>query len=164
MKRLFISLCLTFVLLITVSCVNKNVENHEQPTQLISSEMASLLNKNYIEKRSVIIDSIYSMKDANAIWYSLEELENYIAYAKKASKEKGVEIDGIRIYMGVYPDEEKYLEKAGMTTLFIVPTSDFKVSSGGISLQKSADSKDITGIDYLNYGSSGLPPEIIFPH
>ena len=80
------------------------------------------------------------------------------------AKEKGVEIDGIRIYMGVYPDEEKYLEKAGMTTLFIVPTSDFKVSSGGISLQKSADSKDITGIDYLNYGSSGLPPEIIFPH
>lgn len=66
--------------------------------------------------------------------------------------------------MGVYPDEEKYLEKAGMTTLFIVPTSDFKVSSGGISLQKSADSKDITGIDYLNYGSSGLPPEIIFLH
>jgi len=84
MKRLFISLCLTFVLLITVSCINKNVENHEQPTQLISSEMASLLNKNYIEKRSVIIDSIYSMKDANAIWYSLEELENYIAYAKKS--------------------------------------------------------------------------------
>ena len=106
--------------------------------------MASLLNMNYIEKRSVIIDSIYSMKDANAIWYSLEELENYIAYAKKASKEKGVEIDGIRIYMGVYPDEEKYLEKAGMTTLFIVPSSDFKVSLGGINLDKRADSHDVT--------------------
>lgn len=163
MKKLIITFSSIVLLFGTISCSEHQSEERIKPTQLISAEMASDLEKNYKKYRSTLIDSTYNMEDANAIWYSIDELENYIAYVRTQTKEKGVTMDGIRFYMGVYPSSNK--EKAGMTTIFMVPTQAANdINTGGMNYSFQGDSRDITGIEYLNYGTSGLPPYINFPH
>ena len=89
-----------------------------EPTQLISLEKARELNKNYNDTRAALHQQKLGKEDANAVWYSLQELENYIAYIKKQGVEKGYDVDGIRLYMGVYPSTDE-ASKAGYTTLFL---------------------------------------------
>lgn len=143
------------------------MKQFDEPTQLITSELALDLNKRYNEKRSGLILSNIGKEDTNAVWYSIEELENYINYIKTKGIEKGIEINGIRFYIGVYPEDGlKYKEKAGLTTIFLSPTK--KKISG--NLEKSLDANtsvevnvDVTEIEPLNYGGIGNPPKITYP-
>lgn len=131
-----------------------------EPKQLISLEKAKELNENYNETRARLHQEKMGKEDANAVWYSLEELENYIAYVKKQGAEKGYVVDGIRLYMGVYSTTEAE-SKAGYSTIFLAPTG--QQSKGG-SQQKSATNKegspDILEINAMNFGSMGNPPKL----
>ena len=143
------------------------MKQFNEPTQLITSNLALDLNKRYNEKRSGLILSDIGKEDANAVWYSIEELENYINYVKTKGVENGIEVNGIRFYIGVYPEDGvKYKEKAGLTTIFLSPTKK-KTSS---ILEKSLDvnssieiNVDVTEIEPLNYGGIGHPPRITYP-
>ncbi len=77
-----------FTFLIFQSCTDVPPK-HDAPRQLISNEEAKQLNENYNSTRHRLISSTIEKEDANAIWYSLEELENYIYYIKKEGKNKG---------------------------------------------------------------------------
>lgn len=143
------------------------MKQFDEPTQLITSDIASDLNKRYNEKRSGLILSDIGKEDANAVWYSLEELENYINYIKTKGSEKGIEVNGIRFYIGVYPEDEvKHKEKAGLTTIFLSPT---KKKSSNILERSLVDTSsveeniDVTEIEPLNYGGYGNPPKITYP-
>ena len=102
-------------------------------------------------------------EDANAVWYALTELESYIAYIKEEGKAQGYDVDGIRFYMGVYPDDED-AAVAGFSTIFLsaTGTKDTNKAEGG--LQKAAasngGSEDIHTIDAMNFGSMGNPPKL----
>lgn len=138
-----------------------------EPTQLITKELATDLNSRYIEKRSGLILSNIGKEDANAVWYSIEELENYINYVKTKGIENGIEVNGIRFYIGVYPEDGvKYKEKAGLTTIFLSPTKKRTLNV----LEKSLDDTlsievnvDVSEIEPLNYGGIGNPPRIEYP-
>lgn len=143
------------------------MKQFDEPTQLITTNIALDLNKRYNEKRSGLILSDIGKEDANAVWYSLEELENYINYIKTKGIEKGIEVDGIRFYIGVYPEDVvKYKEKAGLTTIFLSPT---KKKTSNISERSLVDTSsveeniDVTEIEPLNYGGYGNPPKITYP-
>lgn len=143
------------------------MKQYEEPTQLITNDLAIDLNKRYIEKRSGLILSDTGKEDANAVWYSIEELENYINYVKTKGIEKGIEVNGIRFYIGVYPEDGlKYKEKAGLTTIFLSPTkkrvSNDMVRSENINLSAEVNI-DATEIEPLNYGGIGHPPKITYP-
>jgi len=131
-----------------------------EPKQLISLEKARELNENYNETRARLHQEKMGKEDANAVWYSLEELENYIAYIKKLGTEKGYVVDGIRLYMGVYSDAEEH-SKAGYSTIFLSPTGQ---RSTGENQQKKAANKegssDILEINAMNFGSMGNPPKL----
>jgi len=128
-----------------------------EPTQLITLEKARELNKNYNDTRAGLHQQKLGKEDANAVWYSLQELENYIAYIKRQGIEKGFDVDGIRLYMGVYPATEE-ASKAGYTTIFLAPTGLAK------NVQKQATntggSPDILAINAMNFGSMGNPPKL----
>lgn len=133
------------------------------PKQLISTEKAKELNQNFIAQRTDLLKKAMGKEDANAIWYSLEELENYIEYIKSSGSEKGYVVDGIRFYFGVYSETEGK-GKAGYTTLFLSPTgksiSEKRVASSLLLEEETGDSQDIALIEPLNFGSMGNPPKM----
>lgn len=136
-----------------------------KPSQLITKEFARQLNSNYNNKRASLVAGKEEKEDANAIWYSLEELENYIHYIKTNGAKNGYNVDGIRFYFGVYPDDEKHGEKAGLTTLFLVPTgkkAENNTQVQSFALMKEAASSDIESLDPMNYGNIGRPPSLIY--
>lgn len=136
-----------------------------KPSQLITKEFARQLNVNYNTKKASLTSKKAQKEDANAIWYSLEELENYIHYIKTNGAKDGYNVDGIRFYFGVYPDDEKHGEKAGLTTLFLVPTgkqaetSTAKIQSFALAQEASPD---IQSLEPMNYGNIGRPPSLLY--
>jgi hypothetical protein len=146
----------------------KNIS--EKPSQLITKEFAKQLNLNYTNKKAQLTAKSSDKEDANAIWYSLEALEAYIDYIKTHGAESGYEVDGIRFYFGVYPDDEKLGEKAGLTTLFLSATgrktntdSDDNTNLvQGFAATKQAASADIQSLEPMNYGNIGRPPSLIY--
>jgi hypothetical protein len=139
-------------------------KRYAKPTQLISNEYAKELHTNYDKTRSSIIEKEIGREDSNSTWYSLKELESYIHYIKTTGKQKGYTIDGIRFYFGVYPENEKDESKAGLSTLYLVPTG----SKEQIKLQKTALSfsdtapvpQNVMALAPMNYGSIGHPPKM----
>lgn len=137
-----------------------------KPSQLISKEFARQLNVNYNSKKASLTAKKAQKEDANAIWYSLEELENYIHYIKTNGAKDGYNVDGIRFYFGVYPDDEKHGEKAGLTTLFLVPTgkktekTTAKIQT--FALVQEESSSDIPSLEPMNYGNIGRPPSLLY--
>ncbi|RZJ53789.1 MAG: hypothetical protein EOO44_07290 [Flavobacterium sp.] len=141
-----------------------------KPSQLITKEFAKQLNLNYNNKKAKLTAKSAKKEDANAIWYSLEALESYIDYIKTHGADSGYEVDGIRFYFGVYPDDEKHGEKAGLTTLFLSATGK-KTSTDsdentneiqGFVAAKQAASADIQSLEPMNYGNIGRPPSLIY--
>lgn len=131
------------------------------PKQLISTAKAKELNQNFITKRANLNKMAIGKEDANAIWYSLEELENYIEYIKSSGSEKGFVVDGIRFYFGVYSESEGK-GKAGYTTLFLSPTGKSINEKRAVELteEEAGNSQDIALIEPLNFGSMGNPPKM----
>jgi hypothetical protein len=140
----------------------------KKPTQLITREFAKKLHLNYAKTRTPIIRRIIKKEDANAIWFSLEELENYIHYIKIEGKKDGYDVNGIRFYFGVYPEEEKYQEKAGLTTLFLNATGKkIKLHTNTpevhtLALRVEESTSDIESIEPMNYGNMGRPPSLTY--
>ena len=125
--------------------------NYQRPANLISVAKGMELNENYNSKRAPVIENSIGKEDANAVWFSVEELQNYIDYIKTEGAAKGHDVDGIRFYLGVYSDNEA-ADKAGYTTLFLSPTCKVPNST--------EVAQDMTDMELLNYGSIGHPPKI----
>ncbi|MDQ6472767.1 hypothetical protein RB619_19175 [Flavobacterium sp. LHD-80] len=136
----------------------------ERPTQLITKKFAKELHTNFMKYRASIIAKYIKKEDANAVWFSVEELENYIHYIKSKGEKTGYNVNGIRIYFGVYPEEKKYAEKAGLMTVFLTATGKkIKTPKTG-EIQTFAllsdENSDISSIEPMNYGSIGRPPAL----
>jgi hypothetical protein len=132
-----------------------------EPSQLISIEKAKELHENFNATRSHLHKKAMGKEDANALWYSLETLENYIAYIKTEGEKKGYDVDGIRFYFGVYSDSEN-ADKAGHTTMFLSPTGNTKktnVTSKTVASDATI-SRDITELQPMNFGTMGNPPKM----
>ncbi|OXA78903.1 hypothetical protein SAMN05444397_10864 [Flavobacterium aquidurense] len=137
-----------------------------RPTQLITRKFATELHLNFMKYRASIIAKYIKKEDANAIWFSVEELENYIHYIKTKGEKTGYDVNGIRIYFGVYPDEKKYEEKAGLMTVFLQATGKKirKAAKEGevqtLALHMDSGEGDVSSIEPMNYGSIGRPPSL----
>lgn len=161
MKKIFTIIALAVIL---QSC-EKEEKSFENPKQLISVEEAKEMNLRYINERSQLISESLKIEDANAIWYSIEELENYIHYAKTEGAKNGYKIDGMRFYLGVYGKDPKNAEKAGLTTIFLTPTGNKLTQKAGMlnfSAAVQEKYKDVTVVKPLNYGGMGNPPKITY--
>jgi len=125
------------------------------PKGLISPDEAKTLNDAYTTRHTLISNQITKRPDNRSAWYSLQEIKDYLEYAENQAKEKGYEMDGIRIYCGAYPEED---DLPGYTTSFIVPTA-----SGSLGKDGAGGSKDLTDVDGLNMGGQGNPPQANYP-
>ena len=119
------------------------------PAGLISPSEARNLSDNWTTYRKAANDSVaYGGKDNRSSWYSIEDIEYYVNYAKDS-----LEANGIRLYLG---GNTTSYDDGGLTTIFMVPTK-----SGA---RPASPPKDIWTADALDMGGAGVPPEQGYPN
>lgn len=113
----------------------------------ISRKLAKELQENFNRKFDVKAD------DTNAVWFSIDAIEKFIEESKAKAIVNGRQVDGLRFYFGIYPEDKSFeQEKQGRTTLFVTPTNP----------GQSSQSDDDQELDVMNYGGFGKPPRIDF--
>ena len=140
------------------------------PKGLISPTEAKELNQKFIKTRSKDLNRIVKKesgnpkkKDAISSWFSLEELENYIAYVKEEATKKKITVNGLRIYFGAYSNTIKKQDKKDLSTVFFAPTTAKPATLQKSSSLEVESSSDIEDIDALNGGTVGDPPSKEYP-
>ncbi|WP_178985481.1 hypothetical protein [Winogradskyella helgolandensis] len=132
------------------------------PSGIITPEEIKTLDQAYNERYEIINDSLFKDSktgDNRSSWYKLEDIENYLAYAKQQAKENGNTLDGLRLYLGAHPDTK---EEEGLTTLLFVPTG-YKNTSEGSFISMQGGGNDLEDSDGLNAGNEGMPPRANYP-
>jgi len=133
-----------------------------KPKGVITPAQAKVLNNNWTEYRKAAVDSAARKQgrdvDNRSTWWSLDDIENYIIYAKNQSNDLGYNMTGIRVYLGVYGKSAGDSEK-GYSTMFIVPTGKkSRDEASSFNLFTLPSDGDVPEGDPLNGGSKGAPP------
>ncbi|WP_035899364.1 hypothetical protein [Leeuwenhoekiella sp. MAR_2009_132] len=159
-KQLFkIGLPITFLLAMYSSCTDNSMSMVKPPSGVISIEEAKLLDKTYTETRQRVLENALGMEESRSSWWSIEDIEAYIAYAKSQANEKGMTVQGLRIYQGAYPSNYGDRKRAGLGTLFIVPTGTSSAKEGTILINLAPiQGGDDLEIAPLNMGHARTPP------
>lgn len=118
--------------------------------KIVDTNHVDTVIKNYKRERWIHNSKRLGKEDSLSIWYSIEELEEFMQLAKTHGA------DGIRLYFGAY--DKDYSEKplyAGRQTLVLVATKQKDGENGG------ANNKDVyinteKGNSILAY-NAGLP-------
>lgn len=151
-------LCYVFLITIITSCHDQD-SYVKPPGGVISIEEAKLLDRTYTETRQSILESALGREEGRSSWWSIDELEAYIAYAKFQAEEKGMRVKGFRIYQGAYPKNYGDHKRAGSATLFIVPTGTTAKKEGTILINLAPlEGGDDLEIAPLNMGHPRNPP------
>lgn len=137
-----------------------------KPTGVITPAQAKVLNDNWTNSRKQAVDSAAGRPDNRSSWWSLEDVQNYLTYAQNQANSLGYEMDGIRVYLGVYSGNAPE-DKADYTTMFIVPTGKKLHSDSNFNLLNFSmfigGEGDIIGADGFNDGPTGYPPDAEYP-
>lgn len=129
----------------------------------IKPSEAKALNQNFIKTRSNAIDKAIGKQDNISSWFSLQDLKAYIEYVESEGVKKGIEITGIRAYLGAYAEGNPNPNKKNYTTVFFVPTKKRAPSVGAMSASSGTHDPDAEDVDGLNDGQSGIPPGAPYP-
>jgi hypothetical protein len=132
-----------------------------KPKGVISIIKAKELNKNWTDFRQAAVDSAAKKqgrnKDNRWVSWSLDDIEDYLDYAKHYSDSIKYDMTGIRVYLGVYGKNAGQTKK-DLTTMFIVPTGK-KAKSQASSLNLVLPPSDETiPVPPLNEGTGGSNP------
>lgn len=108
-----------------------------KPKGVISVDKAKALNKNWTDYREAAVDSAARKqgrnKDDRSVWWSIDDIENYIAYSKQQTDSLGYDMTGFRVYLGVY-GKNAGQSKKNLTTMFMVPTVGKSIQKAGVNL------------------------------
>jgi len=115
-----------------------------KPSKCITVQEAKDLQDNWVNSRGVSIQNTRGEEDSREVVYSVEELEEFLAYVKSESSKKGINNPGVRIYFAAYNDA-----KSTRATVFLSATD-----SG------DANSNNEYDISPFNRGGGGWPPNI----
>jgi hypothetical protein len=140
------------------------VNSLSAPKGLITPEQAKVLDVAFDLKHRIINDSLFKKStdggDNRSSWWSIADIQNYINHAENETGELGYTMDGLRLYLGSYPDTKG---ETGLTTMFFIPTG-YKNTAQGSMLSTRGASRDIIDADGLNVGQNGNPPSANYPH
>lgn len=122
-------LCAIFL---TISCGEKpNLMNENFKEKLIDKKLMTELDNTYASNNYLIINSARGdgSKDSREYWYSIEDLEGYIAFVKKEAALKNHKVLGMKIKMGQYPINGKFDPRLnpkyyGYQAVYLVPTGE----------------------------------------
>ena len=135
----------------------------KKPKNLITKSRAIELCKAH-DKKHAAISRLINTQDNRSTWYSLEELKEYIAYIEMQGREKGYNVEGIRFYIGSYPENDRASGESNSTTVFLAPTGTKATAQKAMAISQNTSSPDITEIEPLNFGGTGWPPHATYPN
>jgi hypothetical protein len=113
--------------------------------KLVDTQHVDTVIRNYKQERWVHNSKRLGKEDSLSVWYTVEELEEYLQLVKKHGG------DGIRLYFGAYNKE--YSEKplyAGRQTVVLVAT---KATDGGTNKDIYVNTENGHSILAYNVGS-----------
>lgn len=87
---------------------NFETETVAKPWNMISYKGMIERLEHYDATRKPVLEQALGFEDTRINYYSLETIENYIAYVKQLSQEKGIEFTGINFVSGAYPEDADY--------------------------------------------------------
>lgn len=129
----------------------------------ITAEQAKELNQNFVKTRSKAIKKAIGKNDNLSTWFSIDELQKFIDGVKKEGKDKGILVNGIRVYFGAYPKDDAVKKKDNMSTVFLVPTQPYAESMQKDGGEGDEGGNDIEGMGGFNDGVQGNPPGEEYP-
>lgn len=146
----------------TYYVVQKNLTDDikiTKPKGVITPEQAKVLNDNWSRYRKAAVDSAAQKQgreiDNRSVWWSIEDIENYIAFSKKQTDSLKYNLTGMRVYLGVYGKNAGQAKK-NLTTMFLVPTVKKLNSKGSmIPFVFQEDGANCEECDPLNAGHGG---------
>lgn len=130
-----LSLLLLFLIILTscnTECSHdlKNVDDSRPSNAITYKEMANMFHAYDVGQKTVLDayrkeltrgkDPIESISH----FYDLKDLKQYIAYLEKLSKDKNIELTGIRIFSAAYPKDYSQINLRGRHTLIFMPTAN----------------------------------------
>jgi hypothetical protein len=139
------------------------VQVADAPKGLITPAEASALDQAFNSRHKLISDSIVKRPDNRSSWYSLTDLRAYLTLAEKEANGLGYDMNGVRVYLGAYPNTAN---EVGYTTMFFIPTGTKNLAEGNmnfLNLNFQLGTPDIPGGKGLNGGDSGYPPDANYP-
>lgn len=126
-----------------------------KPKGVITPAQAEVLNNNWTRERKQANDSAAKkhgrIVDDRSTWWSLDDVENYLAYAKNQTDSLEYNMTGIRVYLGVY-SKNAGQSKKNLTTMFMVPTVKKAAAKASLSPLNFQNDEDCTKCDPLNEG------------
>ena len=138
------------------ACNVPQMATKKVPKDTISVKEAKVLSYNWEKNNPTEIDSLIDVegprKQMRSVAWSLEDINNYLVYAKAKSDSLGYNFTGLRVYLGNY-GENAQPGKKNRNTMFIVPTGTKNVSkASSINLNFRGRDEDIPAPP-LNEGS-----------
>lgn len=136
-----------------------------KPKGVISIKAAKELNKNWTDFREAAVDSAAKKqgrnKDDRSSWWSIDDIENYIAYAKEQTDSLNYGMTGIRVYLGVY-GKNAGQSKKDLTTMFLVPTikkgkAQASMNPFNMTIQKDEDCAECDPLNDGGGSGNGYP-------
>jgi hypothetical protein len=115
--------------------------------RLVNTEHVDSVIKNYKQERWVHNSKRLGKEDSLSVWYSLEELEEFL---EKAKDQGG---DGIRMYFGAYSHENAPQPLyAGRQTIVMVATMQKETENGEVTKDIYINTEKSTSILAYNAG------------
>ena len=119
--------------------------------KFVNTEHVNSVIKNYKQERWMHNSKRLGKEDSLSVWYSLEELEEFLAKAKDHGS------DGIRMYFGVYgQDHAPQPLYAGRQTIVMVATRQKETENGMATKDIYVNTEK--GASILAYNVGGLCP------
>ena len=91
-----------------------------RPEQSISyKEMATMITQ-YKATRANVLKNALGFEDTHTNWVQIDSLKKYLAYVEKLSNDNNIEITGINIISGAYPNQIIYGKEKNFQTLILL--------------------------------------------
>ncbi|MCP9199800.1 hypothetical protein MKO06_07785 [Gramella sp. GC03-9] len=141
----------------------------KRPAKCITIDKARKLQKKWRDTRGKFFEENEDYQDSCEVWYSLDELQEYLNYVRDLSAEQGVEHPGISIWFGA---EDSKGKQDGLSTIFLMATKETSESENAVVQNESGKTDVILplsgssyelneSIDGYNDGSTKWPPSKI---
>ena len=119
--------------------------------KLVNTEHVNTVIRNYKQERWIHNSKRLGKEDSLSVWYSLEELEGFLARAKDHGG------DGIKLYFGAYDQEHAPQPLyAGRQTVVLVATKEKETENGTVNKDIYINTEKGTSI--LAYNAGHLCP------
>ena len=98
------------------------VSEVKEPSIIISMDEVYKDYDNYTNSRVLPLENILNVTDNRSVWFSVNELKNYLDKVEKVATEKNIPLTGVNMIFAAYDNDVQLGENKNKQTLFLAPT------------------------------------------